>query len=228
MVNKNLHSNFLFPLFLQDVVEAARTLSKAKRTLASSLANFQFDCLGTSLTDDEIIIANSLKEFAKFLNEVEEEMDRMLDNAHDKFATPLVNFRKQQIGKVKNTKKDFDKATARFCTAQDNYIKSKKEESLAEAAEVVRHEQKALRSASLEYVYLMHVVQERKKFDFVETLLSFMHSWSNYYQFGHERTQASSPYMKDLKARKNKVRKLLKITSHSMEIWQFSCHLHFP
>ena len=59
------------------------------------------------------------------------------------------------------------------------------------------------RSASLEYVYLMHVVQERKKFDFVETLLSFMHSWSNYYQFGHERTQASSPYMKDLKVREN-------------------------
>ena len=102
----------------QDVVEAARTLSKAKRTLASSLANFQFDCLGTVLTDDEIIIANSLKEFAKFLCEVEEEMDRMLDNAHDKFATPLVNFRKQQIGKVKTTKKDFDKATSRFCTGK--------------------------------------------------------------------------------------------------------------
>ena len=83
--------------------------------------------------------------------------------------------------------------------AQDNYIKSKKEESLAEAAEGVRHEQKALRSASLEYVYLMHVVQERKKFDFVETLWSFMHSWSNYYRFGHERTQVSAPYMNDLK-----------------------------
>ena len=94
---------------------------------------------------------------------------------------------------------DFDKATARFCTAQDNYIKSKKEESLAEAAEAARHEQKALRSASLEYVYLMHVVQERKKFDFVETLLSFMHSWSNYYRFGHEKTQVSAPYMNDLK-----------------------------
>ena len=82
------------------------------------MANFQFDCLGTVLTDDEIIIANSLKEFAKFLCEVEEEMDRMLDNAHDKFATPLVNFRKQQIGKVKTTKKDFDKATSRFCTGK--------------------------------------------------------------------------------------------------------------
>ena len=108
---------------LQDVVEAAKTVSKAKRTLAASLANFQFDCLGTSLTDDEIIIANSLKEFARFLNEVEDEMDRFLDHAHEKFIQPLVDFRKKQIGSVKMTKKDFDKSTARFCTAQDNYIK---------------------------------------------------------------------------------------------------------
>ena len=183
------------------IVEAAKTVSKAKRTLAASLDNFQFDCLGTSLTDDEIIIANSLKEFARFLNEVEDEMDRMLDHAHDKFIQPLVDFRKKQIGSVKMTKKDFDKATARFCTAQDNYIKFKKEESLAEAAEAVRHEQKCLRSASLDYVYLMHVVQERKKFEFVEALLSFMHSWSNYYRFGHERTEASAGYMNDLKSR---------------------------
>ena len=182
-------------------MDAAKTVSKAKRTLAASLANFQFDCLGTSLTDDEIIIANSLKAFARFLSEVEDEMDRMLDHAHEKFIQPLVDFRKKHIGSVKMTKKDFDKATARFCQAQDNYIKLKKEESLAEAAEAVRQEQKTLRSASLDYVYLMHVVQERKKFEFVEALLSFMHSWSNYYRFGHERTEASSVYMNDLKSR---------------------------
>ena len=105
--------SFLF-LNLQDVVEAAKTVSKAKRTLAASLSNFQFDCLGTSLTDDEIIIANSLKEFARFLNEVEDEMDRFLDHAHEKFIQPLVDFRKKQIGSVKMTKKDFDKSTARY------------------------------------------------------------------------------------------------------------------
>ena len=90
---------------------------------------------------------------------------------------------------------------SRFCTAQDNYIKFKKEESLAEAAETVRLEQKCLRSSSLDYVYLMHVVQERKKFEFVEALLSFMHSWSNYYRFGHEKTETSAGYMNDLKSR---------------------------
>lgn len=181
------------------MVEAAKTVSKAKRTLASSLANFQFDCLGTSLTDDEIIIANSLKEFARFLNEVEDEMDRMFEHAHEKFIQPLVDFRKEQIGSVKKTKKDFDKATSKFCTTQDNYIKMKKEETLAEAAEDVRRDQKALRSASLIYVYEMHVVQERKKFEFVEALLSFMHSWSNYYRFGQEKTEANSNYMNDLR-----------------------------
>ena len=107
-------SKFFLFLNLQDVVEAAKTVSKAKRTLAASLSNFQFDCLGTSLTDDEIIIANSLKEFARFLNEVEDEMDRFLDHAHEKFIQPLVDFRKKQIGSVKMTKKDFDKSTARY------------------------------------------------------------------------------------------------------------------
>lgn len=198
-------------------MDAARNLSKAKRTLASSLANFQFDCLGTSLTDDEIIIANSLREFSKFLNDVEDEMDRMLEHAHEKFILPLVTFRKEQIGSVRKTKKDFDKATSKFCTAQDNYIKSKKEESLAEAAESVRYEQKGLRSASLEYVYLMHVVQERKKFDFVEALLGFMHSWSNYYHYGHDRTEASSPYMNDLKSRVQRSRKSFAATIESYD-----------
>ena len=192
-------------------------MSKAKRTLASSLANFQFDCLGTSLTDDEIIIANSLKEFARFLNMVEDEMDRFLDHAHEKFIQPLMDFRKKQIGSVKMIKKDFDKVTSRFCTAQDNYIRLKKEESLAEAAENLRHEQKQLRSASLEYVYLMHVVQERKKFEFVEALLSFMHSWSNYYRFGHKETEASSGYMTDLQTRVQKCRENFNTTCDKYE-----------
>ena len=40
--------------------------------------------------------------------QVEDEMERMLDNAHEKFVTPLDAFRKEQIGSVKKTKKDFE------------------------------------------------------------------------------------------------------------------------
>ena len=53
-------SNLFLFLNLQDVIEAAKTVSKAKRTLADSLSNFQFDCLGTSLTYDAKVQDNEI------------------------------------------------------------------------------------------------------------------------------------------------------------------------
>ena len=191
---------------IQDVIDAAKLLSKAKRNLATSLANFQFDCLGTSLTDDEVIISNSLREFSKILCLVEDQMDEMLEDAEDKFIKPLIEFRKEQIECVRKAKKDFDKQTHKFCAAQDRYVTLKKEDSLAEAAESVRHEKRNLTSSSLEYVYLMHVVQERKKFEFVEALLDFMASWSDYYGHGNKVCTSCAPYTNDLRSRVQKTR----------------------
>ena len=73
------------------------------------------------MTDDEILIASSLKQFAKFLSSMEDELNSILLQANEKFITPLLNFRKDQIGSVKNTKKAFEKATSKLCTAQERY-----------------------------------------------------------------------------------------------------------
>eukprot|EP00096_Caligus_rogercresseyi_P010194 TRINITY_DN3627_c0_g1_i1.p1 TRINITY_DN3627_c0_g1~~TRINITY_DN3627_c0_g1_i1.p1 ORF type:complete len:920 (-),score=386.33 TRINITY_DN3627_c0_g1_i1:339-3098(-) len=199
---------------IQDVVEAAKLLSKAKRTLGKSLASFRFDCIGSYLTDDEIVISNSLKEFARFLSLVEEEMDRMLEHSYEKFIVPLVNFRKEQIGSVRKTKKEFDKCTTKSCSVQDRYINlsSKREESLSEASEAVRLEAKNLQSSSLEYVYLLQVVQERKKFEFAESVLCFVRSWANYYEHGHSVGLDFSKYVEDLKTRIQKSRENYSIT----------------
>ena len=75
-------------------------------------------------------------------------------------------------------------------------MSGKKEESLAEASEILRHEQKNLNSCSLEYVYLMHMVQERKKFEFVEAILNFNQSWVNYYRKGRFELNVSYPKKK--------------------------------
>ena len=48
----------------------------------------------------------SYQSFVSF--QVEDEMERMLENAHEKFVTPLEAFRKEHIGSVKKTKKDFE------------------------------------------------------------------------------------------------------------------------
>ena len=53
---------------------------------------------------------------------MEEEMEGILVQAQEKFISPLLSFRKEQIGSVKATKKAFEKATTKLCTAQVNRI----------------------------------------------------------------------------------------------------------
>ena len=76
--------------------------------------------------------------------------------------------------------------------------------------------------AGLEYVCLIQEVQERKKFEFVETvslffsclffvwilfffhlfqLLGFMYSWLTFYHQGHEVAKDFKPHMTDLQSR---------------------------
>ena len=113
--------NFIFQALIAgitEVLDSTKLLIKAKKALADTLNSCQFDCLGTSLTDDEILIASSLKQFARFLSAMEEEMEGILVQAQEKFISPLLSFRKEQIGSVKATKKAFEKATTKLCTAQ--------------------------------------------------------------------------------------------------------------
>ena len=80
------------------------------------------------------------------------------------------------------------RATAKLCAAQDRHANTsakrghRAEEALADAASNARAEKKNLNASSLEYVSLIHAVQERMKFEFVEAIMAFMHTWANYYR----------------------------------------------
>jgi hypothetical protein len=53
-------------------------LSRAQRTLSSSLQDFSFESIGTTQTDDEVVITKSLGEFGKLIAAIEDERDRMV------------------------------------------------------------------------------------------------------------------------------------------------------
>lgn len=125
-------------------------LSRAQRTLSKSLDEFNFECIGTTQTDDEQVIVNSLKQFSRLIASIEDERDNMvtlgvfclfvwfclkenskvsffciiqqLANTHDQIVVALENFRKERIGGVKENKKKFDKKTAKFCQAQERFL----------------------------------------------------------------------------------------------------------
>ncbi|XP_071056664.1 rho GTPase-activating protein 26 isoform X2 [Onthophagus taurus] len=194
---------------VKELLEAAKQLSQAQRTFAKCLQGFTFECIGSTQTDDERVICKSLEEFSKLISAIEDERDRMLENAYTLVVTPLEDFRKKHIGGVKVGKKKFDKQTAKFCASQERYLNltNKKQNTVLQEADAsVDMAERHFYNASMEYVYLIQEVHERKKFEFVETLLGFMFSWLTFYHQGYEVANDFKPYMNDLQCKIQKTR----------------------
>ncbi|XP_050166694.1 oligophrenin-1 isoform X3 [Myiozetetes cayanensis] len=153
------------------LIAAIRGYSSAVQKFSQTLQSFQFDFIGDTLTDDEINIAESFKEFAELLHEVELERSMMVQNASDLLIKPLENFRKEQIGFTKERKKKFEKDGEKFYSMLDRHLhlsSKKKESQLQEADLQVDKERHNFFESSLEYVYQIQEVQESKKFSIVE------------------------------------------------------------
>ncbi|XP_059152169.1 rho GTPase-activating protein 26-like isoform X3 [Physella acuta] len=173
----------------RDVYNAAKQFSKAQRALAKDLMEFKFECIGNQLTDDEIFISQSLAEFGKFIDKIEEHRDILISAAETQFVKPLESFRKENIGAAKEEKKNFDKQTTKFCQSQERYLNMKagkiNDSTLQEADTQVEFEKKAFYTSSMKYVLKLQEVQEKKKFEFVEILLSYMLGWLTFYHQGY-------------------------------------------
>ncbi|XP_072837295.2 oligophrenin-1 isoform X1 [Pogona vitticeps] len=194
--------------FLKEVIKdglaligALKNYSSAVQRFAQTLQSFQFDFIGDTLTDDEINIAESFKEFAELLQEVELERSMMVQNASDLLIKPLENFRKEQIGFTKERKKKFEKDGEKFYSMLDRHLNlssKKKESQLQEADLQVDKERHVFFESSLEYVYQIQEVQESKKFSIVEPVLAFLHSLFTYNNLTVELTQDFLPYKQQL------------------------------
>ncbi|XP_059480973.1 rho GTPase-activating protein 26 isoform X4 [Neocloeon triangulifer] len=194
---------------VNNVISAAKNLSRCQKSLANNLINFSFDCIGTSLTDDEVVISNSLRKFGNLIELIEDERNKMLDTCYAQIIQPLEKFRKEHIGGVKEGRKKFEKHSLKFCQSQERYLNlsTKKQDTvLQEADATLEMEQRHFCQASLQYVCLLQQVQERKKFEFVEPLLSFMYGWLTFYHQGHDTHHDFKPYMLDLQFRIQKTR----------------------
>ncbi|KAM6356656.1 rho GTPase-activating protein 26 isoform 3-T3 [Alca torda] len=185
----------------KSLVAALKNLSAAKRKFADSLNEFKFRCIGDAETDDEICIAKSLQEFATVLRNLEDERMRMIENASEVLITPLEKFRKEQIGAAKDAKKKYDKETEKYCGVLEKHLNlssKKKESQLQEADSQVDLVRQHFYEVSLEYVFKVQEVQERKMFEFVEPLLAFLQGLFTFYHHGYELAKDFSDFKTEL------------------------------
>ncbi|XP_035034989.1 oligophrenin-1 [Hippoglossus stenolepis] len=202
------------------VITAIRGYSVAVQRFSQTLGMFQLDFIGESLTDDEINIAESFHEFAGLLQEAEHDRMMLVQNASDLLIKPLEKFRKEQIGVTKEKKKKFEKESEKYYSQLDKHLNisaKKKESQLQEADELLDKERVNFYESSVEYVYQIHQVQDRKKFDVVEPVLAFLHSILTLNNLTVEMTQDFMPYKQELQLSLQNTRNHYESTREEME-----------
>ncbi|XP_065261628.1 rho GTPase-activating protein 10 [Emys orbicularis] len=173
----------------KNLIAATKNLSAAQRKFAHSLRDFKFEFIGDAETDDERCIDASLREFSNFLKNLEEQREILALSVTETLIKPLEKFRKEQLGAVKEEKKKFDKETEKnysFLEKHLNLSARKKEPQLLEADYQVEQNRKHFYELSLEYVCKLQEIQERKKFECVEPVLSFFQGIFTFYHQGYE------------------------------------------
>uniref|UniRef100_A0AAY5ES32 Oligophrenin 1 n=1 Tax=Electrophorus electricus TaxID=8005 RepID=A0AAY5ES32_ELEEL len=203
-----------------NVITAIRGYSLAVQKFSQTLQVFQFDFIGDTLTDDEINIAESFREFAGLLQEVEEDRMMLVQNACDLLIKPLEKFRKDQIGVTKERRKRFEKESEKYYSQLDKHLNlssKKKESQLQEADDQLDKERQAFYESSVEYVYQIQQVQDRKKFDVVEPVLAFLQNILTLNNLTVEMTQDFLPYKQALQLSLQNTRNHFESTREEME-----------
>ncbi|XP_026104673.1 oligophrenin-1 [Carassius auratus] len=203
-----------------NVINAIKEYSLGVQKFSQTLQSFQFDFIGDTLTDDEMNIAESFREFAGLLQDVEEGRMMLVQNACDLLIKPLEKFRKEQIGVTKDRRKKFEKESEKYYSQLDKHMNlssKKKETQLQEADELLDKEHQAFYESSVEYVYQIQQVQDRKKFDVVEPVLAFLHSVLTLNNLTVEMTQDFLPYKQELQLSLQNTRNHFESTREEME-----------
>ncbi|XP_076193208.1 rho GTPase-activating protein 10 isoform X2 [Aptenodytes patagonicus] len=173
----------------KNLIAATKNLSAAQRKFAHSLRDFKFEFIGDAETDDERYLDASLHEFSNFLKNLEEQREILALSVTETLIKPLERFRKEQLGAVKEEKKKFDKETEKNYSLLEKHLNlsaKKKELQLQEADNQVEQNRKHFYELSLEYVCKLQEIQERKKFECVEPVLSFFQGLFTFYHQGYE------------------------------------------
>jgi len=204
----------------RNLIKALECLSKAQQGFSSQLRKFKLRYIGEVDADDDLEYEDAFPSFAYIIEKIEEERDRMLTHAKAQLIDPLENFRREQIGRAKEEKKKFERETDKICNLVETHLKQspkKKDNALMETDAQLEHELRNFRQTSLDYVSTLQEVNEKKKFEFVEILLSFMYGQGLFYHSSHEVFNDSKSYLTELQIKLQTTREHFDVTRQEAE-----------
>uniref|UniRef100_A0A8R1DVH9 Rho-type GTPase-activating protein 26 n=1 Tax=Caenorhabditis japonica TaxID=281687 RepID=A0A8R1DVH9_CAEJA len=204
----------------KELIACTKKLSTAQRAFAKTLGEFKIETVGTNQTDDERFIATCLKEFASLINQVEDERMKLVNQAEDSYLEPIKRFRTEAIGRtLKEEKNKYDKESSKFYSTLEKHLhlSTVRKNDFREADAQLETQQKSFFQASLQYVAEVQSVQERMRFEFVETLGSYVYSWLSFFHVGSVIHQDFKPFLDNVQTKVQKTKENYMATNAEAE-----------
>ncbi|XP_036409645.1 arf-GAP with coiled-coil, ANK repeat and PH domain-containing protein 2 isoform X5 [Megalops cyprinoides] len=155
--------------------------------------------LAQQSTKDEVI-ESSLTKFAESLQEMINYHTILFDQAQRSIRSQLQTFVKEDLRKFKDAKKQFDKVSEEKEAAlvKNAQAPRNKQHEVEEATNILTATRKCFRHIALDYVLQINVLQSKRRFEILRSMLSFMYAHLTFFHQGYDLFSELQPLMNEL------------------------------
>ncbi|XP_037002890.2 arf-GAP with coiled-coil, ANK repeat and PH domain-containing protein 3 isoform X1 [Artibeus jamaicensis] len=178
------------------LIEAGKAYVTANRLFVSGVRDLSQQCQG------DTVISECLQRFGDSLQEMVNYHMILFDQAQRSVRQQLHNFIKDDVRKFKETKKQFDKVREdlELSLVRNAQAPRHRPHEVEEATGALTLTRKCFRHLALDYVLQINVLQAKKKFEILDSMLSFMHAQHSFFRQGYSLLHQLDPYMQKLAA----------------------------
>ncbi|KAJ8356817.1 hypothetical protein SKAU_G00196110 [Synaphobranchus kaupii] len=176
------------------MIDAGKAYNTANRQFVSGIRE-----LAQQSTKDEVV-ESSLTRFAESLQEMINYHTILFDQAQRSIKSQLQTFVKEDLRKFKDAKKQFDKVSEEKEAAlvKNAQVPRNKPHEVEEASNILTATRKCFRHIALDYVLQINVLQSKRRFEILKSMLSFMYAHLTFFHQGYDLFSELQPLMKQL------------------------------
>ncbi|XP_012945773.1 arf-GAP with coiled-coil, ANK repeat and PH domain-containing protein 2, partial [Aplysia californica] len=212
---------------LERLVKQCSTMIDMGKSFSSASSGFVLGIrdLANYFNDDALVsdnrkVAGSLNRFAHAMSEMLKYFNILMDQAHRSVCKNLNSFIKVDVKKVKETKKLFEKISDDMDAAltRNSQAPRSKTQECEESLNTLTATRACFAHTSLDYVFQINVLNSKKRFDILDTMLSYMHAQNTFFHQGHDLyLDLEKTYMKDIAGQVEELSSKARVEMKEME-----------
>ncbi|KAL4221052.1 ArfGAP with coiled-coil [Mactra antiquata] len=179
------------------MVDTGKSFNKAGCGFITGVKDLAAYFHDDTMVSDNTKVASCLNHFCQSMSEMLKYFNILMEQAQRSVCKNLSQFIKMEIKKVKDTRKHFEKISDDLDSAmsRNSVAPRSKPQECEDSQNLMMANRSCFAHTSLDYVYQINILQSKKRFDVLETMLSFMHAQATFFHQGHELYQDNEEYM---------------------------------